>query len=173
MGEIAKHPILTMDSLACPGVRLTRISRIVAYQIHERCDGSGYPRGMVGDDLHVLSKIARGRRRLRRTGVKSLASKGADAVLRNGEDAAQHSARSVRSEAVRGLLHATSLFPLGSFIQTTDGRFGRVVRSTGENYTQPMISLWNPKTQEFDSNLINLAQDESLQIRRAIARLPQ
>ena len=47
-----------MDSLACPGVRLTRISRIVAYQIHERCDGSGYPRGMVGDDLHVLSKIA-------------------------------------------------------------------------------------------------------------------
>ena len=42
---LADHPVHTLDALACPGVQISRVARIVAYQIHERCNGTGYPRG--------------------------------------------------------------------------------------------------------------------------------
>ena len=32
--------------------------RMIVYQMHERCDGSGYPRGCTGEKIHPLAKIA-------------------------------------------------------------------------------------------------------------------
>lgn len=54
--EIRKHPKFGFDYLRrVYGVNL--ISAHIAYQHHERLDGSGYPRGLVGDELHPLSRI--------------------------------------------------------------------------------------------------------------------
>ena len=37
---------------------LSILSAHVAYQHHEREDGSGYPRGLKGDEIHIYAKIA-------------------------------------------------------------------------------------------------------------------
>lgn len=173
LGALSEHPILTMDALACPGVQLSRIARIVAYQIHERCNGSGYPRGAKAEELHSLSKIA------------AVADAYVGLVSQRWHREALMPYHAIKKlldsiptglydpKAVRGLLNAVSLFPLGSFVETNDGQIARVVRSTGETYMQPIIELWNEKHRQFEPDLVNLTQDPSIQIKRAIARLPQ
>ncbi|WP_231602505.1 HD-GYP domain-containing protein [Neorhodopirellula pilleata] len=165
---LAQHPILTLDALANSGVELSRIARIVAYQVHERCDGSGYPRAMRDEHIHSLSKIAMvadmyvglvSNRPHRRALMPYHAiTKILNAIPEGKFDA----------KAVRGLLHAMSLFPIGSFVETHDGRVARVVRSTGETYMRPVIEFWNPKHQIYEPNLVNLAQEPEIQIKRAI-----
>lgn len=167
---LADHPILTLEALACPGVRLTRIARIVAYQIHERCNGSGYPRGLKEDQVHSLAKIAAVADTYvglvsNRWHRKGLMPYFAIEKLLNAVSAGLFDAK-----AVRGLLHAISLFPIGSFVETDDGRTARVVRATGQTYTQPIIEMWDEKNQRFEPDLINLTEESSLKIVRATQR---
>src|SRR5581483_8183801 len=56
--EIAKHPLYTFDMLRQQLDWVPRASRMVAYQMHERCDGSGYPRGRTGKQIHELAKVS-------------------------------------------------------------------------------------------------------------------
>ena len=41
------------------------------------------------------------------------------------------------------------------------------VRATGESYTQPVIEFWNDKQKEFEPDLLNLADESTIQIVRA------
>src|SRR5690606_19282461 len=57
MLEVSKHPIRIFDKmLDMKGV--SRRSAFVAYQMHERPDGSGYPRQRKNEQIHFLSRVA-------------------------------------------------------------------------------------------------------------------
>jgi HD-GYP domain-containing protein (c-di-GMP phosphodiesterase class II) len=54
--EMCFHPMYGFELLRdAPGIGL--LSAHVAYQHHERGDGSGYPRGLVEDQIHLYAKI--------------------------------------------------------------------------------------------------------------------
>lgn len=169
---LAEHPILTLEALACPGVRISRVARIVAYQIHERGDGSGYPRGRSFDEIHPLARIASVADAYvglvsNRTHRKAMMPYHAiEKILRDV------SVGLFDTKAVRGLLHAISLFPIGSFVQTDDHQIARVVRANGESYDKPVVEFWNPKSQCFQSDLVDLSRESSIRIVRA-SRSPQ
>lgn len=52
-----KHPEVGL-SLIDPEAPFTESSKAVIVQHHERMDGSGYPRGRKGDDIHPFAKVA-------------------------------------------------------------------------------------------------------------------
>ncbi len=161
---LADHPLYTLDALACPGVRISRVTRIVAYQIHERCNGSGYPRRRMADEIHPLAKIA-----AVADAYVGLVSNRSHRPALMPYYAITKILESIPAglydpKAVRGLLHSTSLFPIGSFVCLESDQVGRVVRSTGETYMKPMIELWNQKHQQFEGDIINTADDESIKI---------
>jgi HD-GYP domain-containing protein (c-di-GMP phosphodiesterase class II) len=165
--KLAEHPVLTLDALASLGVGISRVARIVAYQIHERCDGSGYPRGRTNDEIHGLAKIA-----AVADAYIGLVSNRAHRRGMLPYFAIQKILESIPlghfdPKAVRALLHAMSLFPVGSFVETSIGRIGRVVRSNGKAYLSPTIELWNEKHKQFDPDLVNLAEENSLRIVKA------
>ena len=56
--DVASHPLYTFDMLASHLDAVPVASRLVAYQIHERCDGSGYPRRRQTATIHPLARIA-------------------------------------------------------------------------------------------------------------------
>lgn len=56
MGEMKKHPNLGFRILQ-ETKQMTEESKIIVLQHHERFDGSGYPKGIRGEDLHVYGKI--------------------------------------------------------------------------------------------------------------------
>lgn len=161
---LADHPAHTLDALACPGVRISRIARIVAYQIHERCNGSGYPRGRRAEEIHPLSKIAAVAdayvglvsNRTHRPGLMPYYAmkKLLESIPQGLFDA----------KVVRGLLQTVSLFPVGSYVRMDSGKIARVARSMGESYMTPMVEIWNGKHQQFEGELINLSEEPTMKI---------
>jgi putative nucleotidyltransferase with HDIG domain len=53
---VKKHTLLGYNALKSCG-SLSELSRIIALTHHEYVDGTGYPRGLTGDELHQFSKI--------------------------------------------------------------------------------------------------------------------
>lgn len=54
--DIQKHTIFGIDSLASAHSKMSKTIAYVAYQHHERVDGSGYPKGRT---MHLISDYAR------------------------------------------------------------------------------------------------------------------
>lgn len=54
--EVQRHPIVGFQKLAHRS-NLTEGQLMMAYQHHERLDGTGYPVGLVGDEIHPWAKI--------------------------------------------------------------------------------------------------------------------
>lgn len=53
---IKKHPIYSLELLR-NNSNISSISRTIAYQHHERCNGEGYPLGLEGNKIHEMSQI--------------------------------------------------------------------------------------------------------------------
>ncbi len=56
MNEMRHHPQLGFKLLQDTR-QLTDESKIIALQHHERVDGTGYPKGLCGNDIHVYARI--------------------------------------------------------------------------------------------------------------------
>ena len=53
---IQDHTMIGFDIIRKVG-QIPMVSAHVAFQHHEKVDGSGYPRGLSGDDIHMYAKI--------------------------------------------------------------------------------------------------------------------
>lgn len=51
-----QHPLLGIDLLESSD--LSPLAKVVVAQHHEHYDGTGYPRGLSGDDIHDHGQIA-------------------------------------------------------------------------------------------------------------------
>jgi hypothetical protein len=136
--ELMKHPIYSVDLLA----RLTappKMTTVVAYQVHERVDGSGYPRGREDRMIHPFAKtiqvadayVAMTSTRPWREAMMPYAA--LECLLR------QAKLRQVDGRVVRALLQLISLFPIGSFVSLSDGSVAQIMRRNGDDYTRPLV----------------------------------
>ena len=53
---VKRHPLESLELVK--EVPLSKEARTIIEQHHERMDGTGYPKGLKGDEIHVLAKIA-------------------------------------------------------------------------------------------------------------------
>ena len=169
--EIAKHPVLALESLQQHLDRIPESARMVAYQMHERCDGSGYPRGYKANQIHDLAKIsavadvfvALVSPRPHRPGM----------VPYHALEKILHDTKQCLFDAVavRGLLTTVSLFPIGSYVMLNDGRVGRVIRSRGDQYDRPIVEVWNRSNPSEQPHVVDLSGQPELKIANALARL--
>lgn len=139
--DLKRTPCRTFDFLQ----NLNDISvgaRSVAYQIFERFNGTGYPRGRVGNQITPLSRIA---------SVcdvyVALTSPRPYRAAYEPYQAIEVLLQETRAGkfdplAVRALLRTIGLFPIGSFAQLTDGSVGQVIRNHKEAYDRPVIHLY-------------------------------
>jgi HD-GYP domain-containing protein (c-di-GMP phosphodiesterase class II) len=169
--EITKHPTLTFDLMRDVD-RIGGISRLVAYQMHERCDGSGYPRGRLENQIHPLSKIA-----AVADVFVALISPRPHRPAIMPYYAIEHLLRGAQQglfgrKAVQGLLRTVSLFPLGSYVQLNDQRVARVLRTNGHEYTRPILEVWLPDGSQAEPEIVNLMQATTLEVARPLSTLP-
>lgn len=138
--EIQKHPIYTLNMLE----RMTGVPRLVpliAYQVHERVDGSGYPRGRTRNFIHQFARI------LQVADIFSALTAQRPYAPRMMPYAAmecllQLSRRKlVDSDVVRALLNIQSLFPIGSYVALSDGQIARVLRPNSGQFSKPIVQL--------------------------------
>lgn len=114
---------------------------LIMSQVHERPDGSGYPRGMRGRTIHPLSNIlAIADAYLTLTDV----GPGRPPVLPH--DALvfllhEGGRGKFDGTAMRAFLNHISLYPIGSNVRLSNGCLGVVMRRNPNSYATPIIQL--------------------------------
>ena len=163
--EIKLHPLHTLDMISeLKGLPLS--ARLVAYQVHERIDGSGYPRGRKGDQIHRFAQIVSvADTFVAMTGARPFRSaispyKSAKAVLEGGRDG------EFDRELVRALLDTISLFPIGSLVGLSDGTTARVLRANPGQHTHPIVEEVTGDRYSL-GNIIDLSENTDISIIRA------
>lgn len=161
--ELQKHPIYAADLLN-RSRNVPHGAKMVVYQMHERLNGTGYPRQRQGSQIHTLARIA--------AVADTYLAMVSPRSFRQGlppYKAVEKLLFATRQgyfdpAAVRGLLHAVSLFPLGSMVQLSDGRKGRVVRGNRDRFAQPVVEIIGSTESSPNPELIDLSQRTDLQV---------
>lgn len=140
MYEVRKHPIFAAEMLEKIS-GLPSIVPLVAYQIHERMNGQGYPRGRTGDRIHYFARIlavadvysALTSTRPHRPALMPYAAMECVVKLANRKE--------LDSDVVRALLKTLTLFPIGSFVVLSNHSVARVIRRSGNDYSRPIVQV--------------------------------
>jgi len=161
--EITKRPSRTYDMLLkVPEIPPT--ARTVAYQIHERWDGSGYPRQRRGMQIHPLARIA-----MVADVFVALVSPRPHRVPYSAYDAIriilkETSIGRYEASSVRSVLETISLFPIGSLVGLNTGQIARVVSSNIEDYTRPVVEPFARESRTWSGQPIDLVKDTEIEV---------
>ncbi len=148
---------------------ITLLSAHIAYQHHERWDGNGYPRGLVGLDIHQHARIV-------------AAADVYDALLAdrpyrpayNVNQALNILTRMAGSyldfDCVMALKSNVAIYPVGSFVQLTTGDICIVVDANKNNPTRPKLKIVLDKDKKRITNPreIDLSRLKTVMITRPI-----
>ncbi|MFO0917747.1 MAG: HD domain-containing phosphohydrolase [Planctomycetaceae bacterium] len=171
MLDLQRTPSRTFDFLQ--NMRDVSVgARSVAYQIFERFDGSGYPRGRAGNQISPLARLAAvcdvyvalTSPRPHRGPYEPYAA--VEMLI--------HETRAKKFDplAMRALLRTIGLFPIGSFVRLSDGQIGQVVRNHREKYDQPVVHIFRDSYHTCvreDQSTLDLSQVEGLRVISAIS----
>lgn len=138
--EIQRHPIHTVDLLQRV-VGIPRQAPLICYQVHERPNGSGYPRGRIGKSIHPCARILNvadvyialtSPRPFRKALTPPAAI---ECLLHHAHE------RIADPGIVRALVNVMSLFPIGTLVELSDGTAARVLRRNGNHYASPIVQV--------------------------------
>ena len=137
--EIKKHSRYGYEILRnTPGV--SKLSAMGAYQHHERYDGSGYPQGLKGSDIHNFGAII--------GMVDMFDAITADRVYRSGRPV--YEAYELLSasgnyyfehEIVKAFLRHVAAYPTGTFVVLSDNSIGVMVNTLPDFSLYPDVKL--------------------------------
>jgi HD-GYP domain-containing protein (c-di-GMP phosphodiesterase class II) len=111
-----------------------------AVQVHERADGSGYPRGLKADEIHEYAQIiglmdvyeALMHSRPHRDRLTGLA------VIKELFTTHKHR---FRKEHLKALLNLFSVFPLHSYVRLNSGAVGKVIETYPDQPMRPRLQI--------------------------------
>ena len=138
-GIMQQHPLLGLDLLDAG--ELSPLTKVTIAQHHERFDGSGYPRGLAGDELHDHGQIA---------AVADQYILLCDHESGEGDAFPPHEAyrlvtqargRLFRPEIVDAFTAAIAPYGPTTSVQLSDGRYGIVVANNSEAPTEPLVRV--------------------------------
>ncbi len=168
---ISPHPFHTFDLLEDHLGQVPLASRMVAYQLHERCDGSGYPRKRKGKAIHDASKVAA----IADVYVALVSPRPHRPALMPyyAVEYMLHGVKSGQfdSSSVRALLKTISLFPIGSYVRLSDDRVARVLRANASNYYRPIVEAWRVGETEATPEILDLEKRSNLSIQKPLPTL--
>jgi HD-GYP domain-containing protein (c-di-GMP phosphodiesterase class II) len=168
-----EHPLRSIDLLG-NAFGMTDQMRLITGQVHEQCDGSGYPRHLKSVRLHMVSRILN---------VVDAYLTLIDPIDADGPGFAPSDALAYLvqqslygafdRDCVQALIMAASIYPVGTKVQLDDGTSATVMRSTGRSYLRPIIKIDN-----YPHTLIDLRFSERSIVRpdesnQSFRRLPK
>jgi HD-GYP domain-containing protein (c-di-GMP phosphodiesterase class II) len=156
--EMKKHTVYGYQLIkASPG--LSEGVALAALQHHEREDGSGYPLGLRGNQLHLYSKIV--------AVADVYHAMCSDRVYQRAsspyfvvEQLLQDSFGKLDPTIVLTFINGITQFAIGTLVELNDGTIGRIVFTDRNQPTRPMV--------ETNGQIINLADARHLSITRVI-----
>ena len=141
--EIQKHSKYTLEFIKKNGVSDTLIETLII-QHHERFDGTGYPYGLKGDEIHSISKIfaiadvytAMTSQRPQRPGIPP------HMVL---ADILQMSGTLYDPKMSKYFIKFIGVFPVGNMVELTSDRLAIVASHNKSDPLRPVVVLFTTK----------------------------
>ncbi len=137
---IKQHPLHAMEILLQSRRPLPPAAVEAVYTHHERLDGTGYPRGLVGDEIPLFGRI------IAIVDVYDAAT--TDRVYREGRSPsdALHELYSLRSgkfdaQLVEQFIQCLGIYPVGSVLKCTTGEIGIVIGQNPRRRLRPRLLL--------------------------------
>jgi HD-GYP domain-containing protein (c-di-GMP phosphodiesterase class II) len=122
------------------GLSLSDDIALAAFEHHERPDGTGYPRGLVGDKINLYARIV-----AVTCSYDAMTGKRAYRGAINGHQALlellKERNKRYDEKIARTLVYCLSLYPLGHLVRLEDGTLGRVVRTNPESPKYPFVDI--------------------------------
>ena len=140
---ISAHPILGFNILKEKKVPLA--VSLVALEHHERMNGTGYPRSLSGEKISQYSRIvavacaydAATSKRPYREGKQQHI--GIVEFLKNQD-------KQFDDTVIKALIFSLSLYPVGTFVVLTNGKYGQVIDVNPGDPRYPIVKVLNAKT---------------------------
>lgn len=169
---IKRHPIHSLEMLE-QVKGLPREVPLVAYQVHERADGSGYPRCRKQAETHDFARIlgvadayvALSSPRPYRKALMPYAAM--ECII------TQASQGVFDTNVVKAMLQAMGLFPISSYVVLDDASVARVLRRSGAAYAKPIVQRISnadgSEISEDDSQaIVDLSQSDEFRVTQAL-----
>jgi HD-GYP domain-containing protein (c-di-GMP phosphodiesterase class II) len=138
--EIRKHPILGLHLLQKLKNMPDRIPYIT-YQVHERENSTGYPRKHRSSLIHRFAKMVQvadiyeALTSMRPHRPSYLPNEAVHKIVQMSQK------NLIPVDTVRAFIQYMSLFPVGSLVELTDHRIGKVIQSSEKELNRPVISV--------------------------------
>ena len=168
---IAVHPFRTIELLARNLHLVPLAAQLVVFQLHERANGTGYPRGRTLTETHPLARIAAVADAYTAMVTSRPHRRGMMPYFAMEKLVKDVAVGRFDPLAVRGLLQAIGLFPVGSYVELREGYVGRVIRTNAADYTRPMIELWRNARPHGRPSIVDLSHEPALTIVRPLTTL--
>ncbi len=170
--QVKEHPRIGFDLLR-KHFEINLVSAHVAFQHHERMDGTGYPRGLKGEEIHIFGRIA--------AVADVYDAITSDRIYRSRMDPVR-AAELLKNAAgtkfdprfIQGLLERIALFPNGSIVLLSTGEVGVVVRQDRKLSSRPVIRVVaDHKYRLMSSYDLPLRNHPEITIRKILNDYPQ
>ncbi|WP_316676287.1 HD-GYP domain-containing protein [uncultured Tolumonas sp.] len=148
---------------------ISSIMRTVAANHHERLDGLGYPRGLKGLELCLISRIS--------TIVDVFDALTADRCYKKGMQATQAfhillqgAGTQFDETLVKQFIKCMGIYPIGSLVKLKTGKLALVIESNTETPLQPVVKIIYSTTGQhyLDVKIVDLARNTTEEIENVV-----
>lgn len=137
---VKRHPLYGFEIVSHQR-GISKISADVAYQHHERLNGTGYPRGLSQDDIHLFARI---------TGVVDVYDAlTADRVYRKAylphqvyELLAGSGGSQFQYNVIKAFLDNVAMYHTGTFVKLSNGEIACVVKTMRGFSHRPLVRVY-------------------------------
>lgn len=138
---LQNHPKRAQSVMKSLGIGYNWLADVV-YQEHEREDGSGYPEGLLGDDILPYAKII-GLADMYAGLTRARPERPGYLPFQAVQEITSHHRAKFSPALLRVLISKLSTFPLGSLVRLNSGVVGRVIESNESHPLRPTLQIVN------------------------------
>jgi HD-GYP domain-containing protein (c-di-GMP phosphodiesterase class II) len=152
---LMRHPILGFELLK--SLDFPMAVNVAALEHHEREDGSGYPYGLTGENIGLYGKII-----AVACSYEAITSKRPHKDARGAHegitDLLRNEGRHYDEAVIRALVFSLSVYPIGQYVQLSNGIRGQVVDVNPDNPRFPIVQLIGEKNPDGQNRIIKTSQ---------------
>jgi HD-GYP domain-containing protein (c-di-GMP phosphodiesterase class II) len=137
--EIKRHSEVSAGILSKLGDKFGWLANL-SVQVHERVDGTGYPRGLEGDKIHEFALIV-GLVDMYSAMIHDRPYRGRIQKTRAMKDIISSNKGKFPAKVVKVFLNQISFFPVGSHVKLNDHSAGRVITTNPEFPLKPIVEI--------------------------------
>ncbi|MBI3989780.1 MAG: HD domain-containing protein [candidate division NC10 bacterium] len=167
--SLEQHPKEGARLLQGLGPRYTWLAEVIL-QVHERMDGSGYPNGLMGQQIHEYASIV-GLADIYESLVHHRPFRRPLGPLEALKELLKRERTTFPERILKALIRALSTFPVGSLVRLNTEEIGRVVAKNKDFPLRPVVEVLVRRGKRLEEPVvIDLSQNPLLYIQDSVVQ---